>query len=108
VLVLIGPLLGHPLDLSFDVYELVAVITAVMISNLVKQPGDPRRPLRLARRGVAAGRLPDRGDMVLFPGRLSCKAFNCSKSRHRDRLGSPCFNADRYATAPDGSWWDRV
>ena len=104
VLVLIGPLLGHPLDLSFDVYELVAVITAVMISNL----GDPRRPLRLARRGVAAGRLPDRGDRVLFPGRLGCKAFNCSKSRHRDRLGSPCCNADRFATAPDGSWWDRV
>jgi Ca2+:H+ antiporter len=39
VLVLVGPLLGHPLDLSFDVYELVAVITAVVISNLVTLDG---------------------------------------------------------------------
>jgi Ca2+:H+ antiporter len=39
VLVLIAPLLGHPLDLSFDVYELVAVITAVVISNLVTLDG---------------------------------------------------------------------
>ena len=39
VLVLIGPLLGHPLDLSFNVYELVAVITAVVISNLVTLDG---------------------------------------------------------------------
>ncbi len=39
VLVLAGPLLGHPLDLSFDVYELVAVITAVLVSNLVSLDG---------------------------------------------------------------------
>jgi Ca2+:H+ antiporter len=39
VLVLVGPLLGHPLNLSFDVYELVAVITAVVISNLVTLDG---------------------------------------------------------------------
>lgn len=39
VLVLIGPLLGHPLDLSFDLYELVAVITAVLVSNLVSLDG---------------------------------------------------------------------
>ncbi len=39
VLVLIGPLLGHPLDLSFDVYELVTVITAVVVSNLVSVDG---------------------------------------------------------------------
>jgi Ca2+:H+ antiporter len=38
-LVLIGPLLGHPLPLSFDVYELVAVITAVVVSNLVTIDG---------------------------------------------------------------------
>lgn len=39
VLVLVGPLLGHPLDLSFDVYELVAVATAVLVSNLVSLDG---------------------------------------------------------------------
>jgi Ca2+:H+ antiporter len=39
VLVLTGPLLGHPLDLSFDLYELVAVITAVLVSNLVSLDG---------------------------------------------------------------------
>ncbi len=39
VLVLAGPLLGHPIDLSFDVYELVAVITAVVVSNLVTLDG---------------------------------------------------------------------
>ena len=39
VLVLVAPLLGHRLDLSFDVYELVAVITAVVISNLVTLDG---------------------------------------------------------------------
>ncbi len=39
VLVLVGPALGHPLDLSFNVYELVAVITAVVVSNLVSLDG---------------------------------------------------------------------
>jgi len=39
VLVLLGPRLGHPLDLSFNVYELVAVITAVVVSNLVSLDG---------------------------------------------------------------------
>jgi Ca2+:H+ antiporter len=39
VLVLLGPWLGHPLDLSFNVYELVAVITAVVVSNLVSLDG---------------------------------------------------------------------
>jgi Ca2+:H+ antiporter len=39
VLVLAGPLLGHPLDLSFEIYELVAVITAVLVSNLVSLDG---------------------------------------------------------------------
>ncbi|MCP9841844.1 calcium/proton exchanger [Synechococcus sp. J7-Johnson] len=39
VLVLAGPLLGHPLDLSFELYELVAVITAVLVSNLVSLDG---------------------------------------------------------------------
>jgi Ca2+:H+ antiporter len=39
VLVLCGPLLGHPIDLSFDVYEVVAVISAVVISNLVSVDG---------------------------------------------------------------------
>ncbi len=39
VLVLVGPLLGHPLDLSFDVYELVAVVAAVLVSNLVSLDG---------------------------------------------------------------------
>ena len=39
VLVLVGPLLGHPIDLSFNVYELVAIITAVVVSNLVSLDG---------------------------------------------------------------------
>jgi Ca2+:H+ antiporter len=39
VLVLVGPWLGHPLNLSFDVYELVTVITAVVVSNLVSLDG---------------------------------------------------------------------
>jgi len=39
VLVLLGPRLGHPLDLSFNIYELVAVITAVVVSNLVSLDG---------------------------------------------------------------------
>ncbi len=39
VLVLVGPWLGHPLDLRFDLYELVAVITAVVVSNLVSLDG---------------------------------------------------------------------
>jgi Ca2+:H+ antiporter len=39
LLVLVGPLLGHPLDLSFQVYELVAVGTAVVVSNLVTLDG---------------------------------------------------------------------
>ena len=39
VLVLASPLLGHPLDLSFEIYELVAVITAVLVSNLVSLDG---------------------------------------------------------------------
>jgi Ca2+:H+ antiporter len=37
--VLLGPLLGHPLDLSFEIYELVAVGTAVVVSNLVTLDG---------------------------------------------------------------------
>jgi Ca2+:H+ antiporter len=39
VLVLVGPWLGHPLDLRFELYELVAVITAVVVSNLVSLDG---------------------------------------------------------------------
>ena len=39
VLVLVGPLMGHPLDLRFEIYELVAVITAVVVSNLVSLDG---------------------------------------------------------------------
>jgi Ca2+:H+ antiporter len=39
MLVLVGPLLGHPIDLSFNVYELVAIITAVVVSNLVSLDG---------------------------------------------------------------------
>jgi Ca2+:H+ antiporter len=39
VLVLVGPLIGHPIDLSFNVYELVAIITAVVVSNLVSLDG---------------------------------------------------------------------
>jgi Ca2+:H+ antiporter len=30
LLVLIGPLMGHPIDLHFELYELVAIITAVL------------------------------------------------------------------------------
>ncbi|KEF42746.1 MAG: cation transporter [Cyanobium sp. CACIAM 14] len=39
VLLLVSPLLGHPLDLSFNVYEVVAVATAVLVSNLVSLDG---------------------------------------------------------------------
>jgi Ca2+:H+ antiporter len=39
LLVLLGPLLGHPLDLSFNLFELVAVITAVIVSNLISLDG---------------------------------------------------------------------
>lgn len=39
VLLLVAPLLGHPLDLSFNIYEVVAVATAVLVSNLVSLDG---------------------------------------------------------------------
>jgi Ca2+:H+ antiporter len=39
LLVLLGPLLGHPLDLSFQIYELMAIGTAVVVSNLVSLDG---------------------------------------------------------------------
>ena len=39
LLVLVAPLLGHPLSLSFRLYELVAVIMAVVVSNLVSLDG---------------------------------------------------------------------
>lgn len=39
LLVLLGPLLGHPLDLGFAINELVAVGTAVVVSNLVTLDG---------------------------------------------------------------------
>jgi Ca2+:H+ antiporter len=39
LLVLIGPVLGHPIDLHFEIYELVAIITAVVVSNLVSLDG---------------------------------------------------------------------
>jgi Ca2+:H+ antiporter len=39
VLVLVGPALGHSLDLSFNPYELVAIATAVVVSNLASLDG---------------------------------------------------------------------
>ncbi len=39
LLVLVGPLLGHPLDLNFQIYELMAIATAVVVSNLVSLDG---------------------------------------------------------------------
>lgn len=39
VLVLVGPALGHPLDLRFSGYELVAIGAAVLVSNLVSLDG---------------------------------------------------------------------
>jgi Ca2+:H+ antiporter len=39
ILVLVGPLLGHPLDLNFQIYELMAIATAVVVSNLVSLDG---------------------------------------------------------------------
>lgn len=39
ILVLLGPVLGHPLDLNFQIYELVAIATAVVVSNLVSLDG---------------------------------------------------------------------
>jgi Ca2+:H+ antiporter len=39
LLVLLGPLLGHPLDLNFQLYELMAIATAVVVSNLVSLDG---------------------------------------------------------------------
>jgi Ca2+:H+ antiporter len=38
-LVLSGPLLGHPIDLSFSISQMVAIITAVVVSNLVSLDG---------------------------------------------------------------------
>jgi Ca2+:H+ antiporter len=38
-LVLCGPLLGHPIDLSFSISQMVAIITAVVVSNLVSLDG---------------------------------------------------------------------
>jgi Ca2+:H+ antiporter len=37
--VLVGPALGHPLDLSFNPYELVAIAMAVLVSNLASLDG---------------------------------------------------------------------
>lgn len=39
LLILLGPSLGHPLDLSFQPFELVAIATAVVVSNLVSLDG---------------------------------------------------------------------
>ncbi|WP_338461240.1 calcium/proton exchanger [Synechococcus elongatus IITB7] len=39
LLVLLGPLFGHPLDLSFNLFELVAVVVAVAVSNLISIDG---------------------------------------------------------------------
>jgi Ca2+:H+ antiporter len=39
ILVLAGPALGHPIDLRFNLYELVAVVMAVVVSNLVSLDG---------------------------------------------------------------------
>jgi Ca2+:H+ antiporter len=39
LLVLLSPLLGHPLTLHFEIGELMAVITAVVVSNLVTLDG---------------------------------------------------------------------
>jgi Ca2+:H+ antiporter len=39
ILVLVGPLLGHPIDLDFQMVEVVAVISAVAVSNLVSLDG---------------------------------------------------------------------
>lgn len=39
VLVLVSPLLGHPLTLRFEIGELLAVIAAVVVSNLVSLDG---------------------------------------------------------------------
>ncbi|MFN9645102.1 MAG: calcium/proton exchanger [Cyanobacteriota bacterium] len=39
LLVLLGPVVGHPLDLNFQIYELVAITTAVVVSNLVSLDG---------------------------------------------------------------------
>ncbi|MEB3331982.1 MAG: calcium/proton exchanger [Synechococcaceae cyanobacterium] len=39
LLILIGPLLGQPLDLSFDPFELIAIAMAVLVSNLASIDG---------------------------------------------------------------------
>ena len=39
LLILLAPALGHPLDLSFNPFELVAIATAVLVSNLVSLDG---------------------------------------------------------------------
>lgn len=39
LLILLGPRLGHPLDLSFNPFELVAIATAVVVSNLASLDG---------------------------------------------------------------------
>ena len=39
LLILLGPALGKPLDLSFHPFELVAIATAVLVSNLASLDG---------------------------------------------------------------------
>ncbi|MFM7312084.1 MAG: calcium/proton exchanger [Cyanobium sp.] len=39
LLILLGPVLGQPLDLSFNPFELVAIATAVLVSNLASLDG---------------------------------------------------------------------
>jgi len=39
LLVLVGPSLGHSFDLGFNLFELVAVVTAVLVSNLISLDG---------------------------------------------------------------------
>jgi Ca2+:H+ antiporter len=39
VLVLVGVLLGHPMDLNFNPFEIVAVVVAVVVANLISLDG---------------------------------------------------------------------
>ncbi|MFM9048210.1 MAG: calcium/proton exchanger, partial [Cyanobium sp.] len=48
ILVLVGPWLGHPLDLNFQIYELVAIVTAVRYSATPPSKGSSTTPVNRA------------------------------------------------------------
>ena len=68
VLVFLSLLMGHPLTLVFNQFELVALVAAVLIARL----GGSGRRVQLAGRGSTADRLRDPRAGVLLPARVAC------------------------------------